>query len=81
MTAMQLQLNSDLFGALQVISGDEGLMKKAVKSLKRLAAMKMAKDAEENLMSSAELDRILREGDEEIAKGNLKPIAIEDLWK
>ncbi|MBQ8709453.1 MAG: hypothetical protein IJ550_02565 [Bacteroidaceae bacterium] len=81
MTAMQLQLNSDLFGALQVISGDEGLMKKAVKSLKRLATMKMAKDAEENLMSSAELDRILREGDEEIAKGNLKPIAIEDLWK
>ena len=56
MTAMQLQLNSDLFGALQVISGDEGLMKKAVKSLKRLATMK-------------------------IAKGNLKPIAIEDLWK
>ena len=81
MTAMQLQLNADLFGALQVISGDEGLMKKAVKSLKRLATMKMAKDAEENLMSSAELDRILREGDEEIAKGNLKPIAIEDLWK
>ena len=82
MTAMQLQLNSDLFGALQVISGDEGLMKKAVKSLKRLASMKQAKDAtEENLMSSAELDRILREGDEEIARGNLKPIAIEDLWK
>ena len=81
MTAMQLQLNSDLFGALQVISGDEGLMKKAVKSLKRLATKKIAKDAEENLMSSAELDRILRKGDEEIAKGNLKPIAIEDLWK
>ena len=81
MTAMQLQLNSDLFGALQVISGDEGLVKKAVKSLKRLATKKIAKDAEENLMSSAELDRILREGDEEIAKGNLKPIAIEDLWK
>lgn len=81
MTAMQLQLNADLFGALQVISGDEGLMKKAVKSLKRLATKKIAKDAEENLMSSAELDRILREGDEEIAKGNLKPIAVEDLWK
>ena len=81
MTAMQLQLNSDLFGALQVISGDEGLMKKAVKSLKRLATMKQAKDATDNLMSSAELDRILKEGDEEIARGNLKPIAIEDLWK
>ena len=56
-------------------------MKKAVKSLKRLATLKIAKDAEKNLMSSAELDRILREGDEEIAKGNLKPISIEDLWK
>ncbi len=43
MTAMQLQLNSDLFGALQVISGDEGLMKKAVKSLKRLATKKSPK--------------------------------------
>ena len=81
MTAMQLQLNSDLFGALQIISGDEGLMKKAVKSLKRLATMKLAKDATDNLMSSAELDKILKEGDEEIAKGNLKSIAIEDLWK
>ncbi len=81
MTAMQLQLNSDLFGALQVISGDEGLMKKAVKSLKRLATMKLAKDATDNLMSSAELDKILKEGDEEIAKGNLKSVAIEDLWK
>ena len=80
MTAMQLQLNSDLFGALQVISGDEGLMKKAVKSLKRLATMKLAKDATDNLMSSAELDKILKEGDEEIAKGNLKSVAIEDLW-
>ncbi len=78
---MQLQLNSDLFGALQVISGDEGLMKKAVKSLKRLATMKLAKDATDNLMSSAELDKILKEGDEEIAKGNLKSVAIEDLWK
>lgn len=81
MTAMQLQLNSDLFGALQVISGDEGLMKKAVKSLKRLATMKLAKDATDNLMSSAELDKILKEGDEEIAKGNLKSVAIEELWK
>ena len=28
MTAMQLQLNSELFGALQVIAEDEVLMKK-----------------------------------------------------
>ena len=43
--------------------------------------MKLAKDATDNLMSSAELDKILKEGDEEIAKGNLKSVAIEELWK
>jgi hypothetical protein len=32
-------------------------------------------------MTSAELDKIIKEGEEEIAKGNLTPIAIEDLWK
>lgn len=81
MTAMQLQLNAELFGALQVIAEDEGLMKKAVKSLKRLAAKKQAMDETEYVMSDAELDKIIKEGDAEIAAGNLKPIAIEDLWK
>jgi hypothetical protein len=55
-------------------------MKKAVKSLKRLATIKRAKD-DEYLMSSAELDQIIKEGEDEIAQGNLTPIAIEDLWK
>ena len=81
MTTSQLTLNSELFGALQVISEDEGLMKKSVKSLKRPAKIKIIKEEKDNLMSSTEFDRILREGDEEIARGNLKPIAIEDLWK
>lgn len=80
MTAMQLQLNSELFGALQVISEDEGLLKKAVKSLKRLASKKRAMD-EEYLMSDAELDRIISEGEAEIAAGNFRSVAIEDLWK
>lgn len=40
MTALQMRLNAELFGALQTISGDEGLMKKAVRSLKRIAAQK-----------------------------------------
>ena len=39
-----MQLNSELFGALQVISEDEGLMKKAVRSLKRIASQKKAAD-------------------------------------
>ena len=47
MTAVQMQLNTELFGALQVISGDEALMKKAVKSLKRIASQKKNKDEKE----------------------------------
>lgn len=81
MTATQMQLNAELFGALQVISEDESLMRKAVKSLKRIAASKRVKEEDEYLMTSAELDKIIKEGEEEIAKGNLTPIAIEDLWK
>ena len=81
MTATQMQLNAELFGALQVISEDESLMRKAVKSLKRMATSKRVKEEDEYLMTSAELDKIIKEGEEEIAKGNLTPIAIEDLWK
>jgi len=79
MTAVQMQLNAELFGALQTISGDEGLMKKAVRSLKRIASQKQAKD--ENMMSMAELEETVRQGEEDIAKGNFQTIAIDDLWK
>ena len=79
MTAVQMQLNAELFGALQTIAGDEGLMKKAVRSLKRIALQKQAKDAEE--MSMAELEDIVRQGEKDIAEGNFQPIAIDDLWK
>ena len=78
MTALQMQLNSDLFGALQAISSDEGLMKKAVRSLKRIAAQK---SKSEKTMSMAELEDIVRQGDKEIAEGNFQPVAIDDLWK
>jgi len=78
MTVLQMQLNSELFGALQTISSDEGLMKKAVRSLKRIAAQKANTD---DSLSMAELEDIVRQGDEEIAKGNFQPIAIDDLWK
>ena len=78
MTAVQMQLNSELFGALKTISGDEGLMRKAVRSLKRIALQKQAKDAE---MSLAELEDIVSQGEKDIADGNFQPIAIDDLWK
>ena len=76
---MQMQLNAELFGALQTISSDEGLMKKAVRSLKRLAQQKETKDAE--VMSMAELEEIVHQGEKDIAEGNFQPVAIDDLWK
>lgn len=79
MTSLQMQLNSELFGALQIISEDEGLMKKAVRSLKRIASQKKAVDA--NTMSMAELEDIVLQGDKEIAEGNLQSVSIDDLWK
>ena len=78
MTVLQMQLNAELFGALQTISSDEGLMKKAVRSLKRIAAQKVKS---EETMSMAELEDIVRQGDKEIAEGNFQPVAIDDLWK
>ena len=79
MTAVQMQLNAELFGALQTISADEGLMKKAVRSLKRIAAQQQAKD--EDTLSMKELEDIVRQGEQEIAEGKFQPIAIDDLWK
>ena len=76
-----LQLNAELFRELSIIAEDEGLMKKALKALNKLSAKKQAMDETEYIMSSPEMVKILREGDEEIAKGNFEPIAIDDLWK
>ena len=76
-----LQLNAELFRELSIIAEDESLMKKAVKYLKKLTAQKQERDETEYIMSSPEMVRILREGDEEIAKGNFEPIAIDDIWK
>lgn len=76
-----LQLNAELFRELSIISEDEGMMKKAIKALKKITAQKQAMDETEYIMSSPEMVRILHEEDEEIAKGNVEPIAIDDLWK
>ena len=81
MTPIQLQLNSELFGALQVISEDEGLMKKAVRSLKRLASKKQALDETEYIMSSPKMVEILRQGDEDIKNGNFKVVTLDEIWK
>ena len=78
MTAVQMQLNAELFGALQTISSDESLMKKAVRSLRRIAA---TKTSDENKMSLAELEDIVRQGEEDIKNGNFKIMTLDEIWK
>ena len=46
-----LQLNAELFRELSIIAEDEGLMKKAVKYLKKLSAKKQATISQPPVMS------------------------------
>ncbi len=76
-----LQLNAELFRELSIIAEDEGLMKKALKSLKRLTAKKQAMDETEYLMSSPAMAEIIRQGQEDIKNNRGRVIKLEDLWK
>ena len=66
MTAVQMQLNAELFGALQTISSDESLMKKAVRSLRRIAAQSKSDHTE---MTREEFYAKLDKGEEEYRQG------------
>lgn len=76
-----LQLNAELFRELSIIAEDEGLMKKAVKYLKKLTAQKQAQDETEYIMSSPAMVEILRQGEEDIKNGNFKVVTLDDIWK
>ena len=76
-----LQLNAELFRELSIIAEDEGLMKKAVKYLKKLTAKKQAMDETEYIMSSPAMVDIIRQGQKDIEEGRGRVIKIEDLWK
>ena len=76
-----LQLNAELFRELSIIAEDEGLMKKALKALKKLSAKKQAMDETEYIMSSPEMVKILREGEEDIKNGNFRIVKLDDIWK
>ena len=76
-----LELNAQLFRELSVIAEDEGMMKKALKAIKRLAAQKRAMDETEYIMSSPEMVEILRQGDEDIKNGNFKVVTLDEIWK
>ena len=76
-----LQLNAELFRELSIIAVDEGLMKKAVKYIKKLSAKKQTMDEMEYIMSSPEMVRIIRQGEKDIKKSRGHVIKLEDLWK
>lgn len=76
-----LQLNAELFRELSVIAEDEGLMKKAVKYLKKLTAQKQAKNETEYIMSSPEMVKIIRQGQKDIEEGRGRVVKLDDLWK
>ena len=76
-----LELNAELFRELSIIAEDEGLMKKAVKYLKKLTAKKQAMDETEYIMSSPEMVRIIRQGEKDIEEGRGRVIKLEDIWK
>ena len=76
-----LQLNAELLRELSIIAEDEGLMKKALKALKRITAKKQAMDETEYIMSSSAMVDILRQGDEDIKNGNFKVVSLDEVWK
>lgn len=80
MTAKQLQLDSELFKALQIISSDESMMEKAVKALKRIANQRPASDETEYIMSSPEMMSILKKEQQNIEQGKGTPVSLEELW-
>ncbi len=81
MTAVQLQLNSELFGALQTISSDENLLRKAVKALKKIVAKKQAMDETEYLMSSPAMAEVIRQGQEDMKNGKGRVVTLDEIWK
>lgn len=81
MTTVQLQLNAELFGALQAISEDESLMKKAVKALKKIVAKKQTMDETEYLMSSPAMAEVIRQGQEDMKNGKGRVVTLDEIWK
>jgi hypothetical protein len=75
------ELNAELFHELSIIAQDEGLMKKAVKYLKKLTAQKKAMDETEYIMSSPAMVDIIRQGQKDIEEGRGRVIKLDDLWK
>ena len=76
-----LELNAELFRELSIIAEDEGLMRKALKAIKKLSAQKKSMDETEYLMSSPAMAEVIPQGQEDIKNGLGRVVKIEDLWK
>lgn len=76
-----MELNAELFRELSIIAEDEGMMKKALKALKKITAEKQSMDETEYLMSSPAMAEIIRQGQKDIEDGKGRVIKLEDIWK
>ena len=76
-----LELNAELFRELSIIAEEEGLMRKALKAIKKLSAQKKSMDETEYLMSSPAMAEVIQQGQEDIKNGLGRVVKIEDLWK
>ena len=76
-----LQLNAELFRELSIIAEDEGLMKKALKAIKKISAKKQAMDETDYIMSSPAMVEILQQGEEDIKNGKGRVVTLDEIWK
>lgn len=66
-----MQLNAEIYESLSIIANDESLLRKAAKSLKRLASQ----FEDQTLMTKAEFMRKLDNAEENIKEGKGKTFA------
>lgn len=76
-----LQLNEAIAQELSTISNNEGLLKKALKAIRKVVSERDDEASMSEALSSPQMLKILRDGRAEIASGNIKPIELDDLWK
>ena len=75
-----MQLNAELFRELSIIADDENLMKKALKSIRRLAEKKQAMDETE--LSHEEFCSRIEQARKDIAEGKGRRFSnVEELDK
>ena len=72
-TMTTLQLNAEIYEALSIIAQDESLLKRAARSLKRLASMKK----DETLMSEKEFFATVDQSIQDANQGRIKKVSSE----